>query len=333
VSGSAIRYDLIRLMADGRFHSGQRLADELGVSRAAVWKQLQAIRENAGLQFDSVKGKGYRLASALELFSEERIREHLRPEQYGLLTQLHIHDSIHSTNTWLMEQAAAGGQPPSVCLAERQTAGKGRLGRTWVSPYGTNIYLSLHWRFDLVPAQMGGLSLACGVAVARALERAGIDGAALKWPNDVLWQRRKLGGLLLEVRAESSGPSDVVTGVGLNTHMPDVDGMAIDQPWVDLSTIQGKDFSGRNRLVALLIDELLIAMGVFAEQGLEAFIEAWRTYDHFRGERVTLRMGETPVQGDYLGIDGTGAIRLRVDGVVRTFQAGEVSLTRSVANQ
>ena len=327
MSTSDPRFRLVRLMADGRFHSGQRLAEELGVSRSAVWKQLKALREGTGLSFDAVRGKGYRLGAPVELFQEPIIRQALRPERSALLKTIHIHDSIDSTNTWLMQQAAAGVAAPSVCLAERQTAGKGRQGRVWVSPYGANIYLSLHWRFDLAPAQVASLSLASGVAVVQALSRLGVGGVALKWPNDLLWRRHKLAGLLLELRGEASGPSDVIVGVGLNIRMPPAEGEAIDQPWSDLSAMGG-EIPSRNHLAALLIEELLDAMELFADAGLAPFREAWDTHDLFRGEQVSLHMGERQLRGDYLGIDDSGAMRLGIDGTIRSFQAGEVSLTR-----
>jgi BirA family biotin operon repressor/biotin-[acetyl-CoA-carboxylase] ligase len=329
VPGSDTRYRLLRHLADGAFHSGQQLADSMGISRTAVWKQLQALRDTTGLQFDAVKGKGYRLGTPVELFQETSIRRELPRHRAAAVTTIHIHDTIDSTNTWLMGRAAAGAEAPAACLAERQTAGKGRQGRAWVSPYGTNVYLSVHWRFNLAPAQLGGLSLACGAAVAQALEGLGVKGLALKWPNDLLWQRRKLAGLLLEVRGESSGPSDVIAGIGVNTRMPPAAADGIDQPWADLAGILGDHAPGRNRLAALLIDALAGGMETFAVEGLGAFVDHWNAYDHFRGEQVTLRIGERVVRGDYLGVEDSGAIRLRVDGVTRSFQAGEVNLTRA----
>ena len=182
---------LIRRLADGRFYSGQARADELGISRAGVWKRLNRLGEQLQLEIQAVPGRGYRLAEPLELLDREQILCVLEPKVAGALSDLHLHQRIGSTNSWLMEQAAAGAASGSVCLAEQQTEGRGRRGRTWASPFGANIYLSLLWRFSQAPAQLSGLSLAAGLAVLRALQRQGVQGPGLKWPNDLLWNGRR----------------------------------------------------------------------------------------------------------------------------------------------
>lgn len=213
-------------------------------------------------------------------------------------------------------------------MAERQAAGRGRHGRQWISPFGTNIYLSLLWRYPLAPAELGGLSLACGVAVARVMTRIGVPRPELKWPNDVLWKRRKLAGLLLEVGGEATGPSHVVVGVGLNTRLPRTDAEQIDQPWVDLANIPGVQTDSRNRIAALLIGELVETLDRYGSQGLQPFISEWSRFDRFKGEAVELRIGPRQLRGHYLGIAENGGIRLHVNGEVRSYHAGEVSLCR-----
>lgn len=320
--------ELLGFLADGRFHSGEELAQTLGVSRAAVWKRLKKLQVDTGLELDSVRGKGHRLREPLDLLSEQGIRAALNRETDEKLGNLAIHQSVDSTNTWLMEQASRGAASGSVCLTERQSGGRGRHGRTWVSPFGTNIYLSLLWRYDLAPVQLAGLSLACGVAVARGLSRVGVEGIGLKWPNDLLWQRRKLAGLLLEVGGEASGPSYVVAGIGINTRMPPTESNAIDQPWVDLSSIPGVEIDSRDQVSALLINELSAAMDQYAVDGLMPFVEEWSRYDLFLGETVELAIGPHRITGEYLGIGADGAIRLRTDEREASYSAGEVSLCR-----
>ncbi len=228
-----------------------------------------------------------------------------------------------------------------VCLAERQTAGRGRLGRRWVSPFGRNIYLSILWRYRLAPAQLGGLSLACGVAVAQALQQLGVQGIGLKWPNDVHWQRRKLAGLLLEVAGEAQGPSRVVVGVGINLGLRAADADAIDQPWVDLTEVCGGGASGRdapsraaccdnvpgrNQLAAALIDTLTAALSRYADAGLAPFLDQWRQLDAYRGEPVILIAGQQRIQGRYLGVDSQGNLQLGTAEGQRAFAAGDLSL-------
>jgi BirA family biotin operon repressor/biotin-[acetyl-CoA-carboxylase] ligase len=322
------KHQLLRLLADGCFHSGEVLACRLGVSRAAVWKHLRAIPDALGIEIDSVRGKGYRLKHGLELLDPQRIRAELASEQADKLHNIVIHGSIDSTNTWLMTQARSGTPGAIVCMAERQTAGRGRHGRQWVSPFGSNIYLSLLWRYPQAPAELGGLSLACGVAVARVLKKIGVSQPELKWPNDVLWKRRKLAGLLLEVGGEATGPSHVVVGVGINTRLPQCDAEQIDQPWIDLAHIPGVQTDSRNRIAALSISELVNAMDLYGSQGLRPFIADWASFDRFKGEAVELHIGPRQLRGDYLGIAEDGGIRLHVDGKVRSYNAGEVSLCR-----
>jgi BirA family biotin operon repressor/biotin-[acetyl-CoA-carboxylase] ligase len=239
---------------------------------------------------------------------------------------LEILDQTDSTNAHLMREASAGAPSGPVCLAEHQTAGRGRRGRVWVSPFGANLYLSVLWRYPIAPAQLGGLSLAAGTAVAAALHETGAEGLALKWPNDVLWGRRKLAGLLLEVAGEAQGPIHLVVGVGVNLHMEPAQGEAIDQPWTDLSAVLGGRRYGRNRLAAAVIEALIATLDLFGREGLNPFLEKWNRFDGFRGESVRVVLGDRVTEGVHAGIAGDGALLLETSDGVRRFQAGEVSL-------
>ncbi len=321
---------IIRLLADGKCHSGEAIAARLGVSRAAVWKSLRKAGKALGLEILAERGRGYRLAAPLELLDPGHILAALDPAAQARIARLEIHDALDSTNTRLMAEAAggeAGGAPSgTLCLAERQTAGRGRIGRTWVSPFGANLYLSLLWRFPFGPAGMGGLSLAAGAAVADALRTVGAQDIALKWPNDILWQRRKLAGLLLEVAGEVQGPAHVVVGVGVNTHLGPDQGAAIDRPWVDLDQVLGPGNYSRNALAAGVAAALTEAMARFARDGLGPFLADWERYDLYRGEPVEIRWGRETVRGIHVGLDSQGALRLDTGAGTQTFQAGEVSL-------
>ncbi len=324
------RLRLIELLADGKFHSGVQLATLLDVSRAAIWKQIRALQNNFGLSIESHRSKGYRLPQPLELLSKSKILSLLNDDTRDSLHAIHIHPIIDSTNTWLMSQAVDGMPSGSVCLAERQIQGRGRHGRIWVSPFGSNIYLSLLWRYDLSLTQLGGLSIACGVAVAQALHQFGVSGHALKWPNDVLWQRRKLAGLLLEVKGEVAGPSLVVVGIGLNTALTEAEAAEIDQPWVSLSHMPDVDARCRNNLAALLIKNLSRVMLEYPNTGLSPYLRQWERFDHYRGERVCLQIGPRLVCGEYLGVAYDGSIRILVNGIPRSYNVGEVQLNRAL---
>jgi BirA family biotin operon repressor/biotin-[acetyl-CoA-carboxylase] ligase len=326
---------IIDLLADGRPHSGESIAAALGISRAAVWKSLHKVDRALGLGIESARGQGYRLPAPLELLDAARIRDGIRDGLDAGTTcsigRLEVLDEIDSTNAYLLArgrhaQGVGVEEGAEVCLAERQTAGRGRLGRRWVSPFGRNIYLSILWRSVLAPAQLGGLSLVCGVAVVRALRGLGVEGVGLKWPNDVHWQRRKLAGLLLEVAGEAQGPSLVVVGVGLNLGLRGADANAIDQPWVDLSEVCNDRPPGRNATAAELITALIDALQRYAEAGLAPFLDDWRARDAYCGESVTLIAGSQRIQGRYCGIDDQGTLLLETADGQRRFAAGEVSL-------
>ena len=316
----------VRRLADGRFHSGEILAERLGISRSAVWKAVRKAGEQLGLEVESVRGRGYRLVAPLELLDPAQILAELDHETRHRIARLEIHDDISSTNSHLMREGHDGAPAGTLVFAERQRAGRGRHGRTWVSPFGTNLYLSVLWRYPCGPSGLGGLSLAAGVAVARALEAEGVAEVALKWPNDVLWRRRKLAGLLLEVAAEAQGPSLVVIGLGLNTRLGGAQAAQIEQPWVDLESIVGPRGYSRNRLAARMAEGLLRTLERYGREGLGPFVGDWEHFDRYRGESVEIRLGEQTRVGIHAGIDEQGALRLAVDGGIRTFHAGEVSL-------
>lgn len=318
---------LIDLLSDGLFHSGTVLGHALGVSRSAVWKQIQALT-GRGFEVYAVPGRGYRLAHSVEPLEAVAICAALSQPAQRLLTKLEILDATDSTNLYLMRAAASGAASGHACLAEQQHAGRGRHGRRWVSPPGGNIYLSVLWRFASGPGALGGASLAVAVGVMRALRAAGLKEAGLKWPNDVVWQGRKLAGILLDMAGEISGPCHLVVGVGLNVIMPAQPAQQIDQPWVDMHTLLDP-LPSRNRLAGLLLQHLLLALHEFQHHGLAPFMQEWTQFDLIKGTRVTLDHGGSPVHGVVQGVADDGALELLVNGVTRRYYSGEVSMRKS----
>lgn len=323
--------DLVRLLADGETHSGEAIAERLGVSRAAVWKVARKVRDGLGLPIESVRGAGYRLTTPLELLDPAMILSGLGGSDQARIAHLEIHDRIDSTNARLLARAREGLPSGSACLAEIQTAGRGRRGRQWVSPFAANLYLSILLHYPFAAAALGGLSLAMGVAAARVLRDTGLGEVALKWPNDILWRDRKLGGLLLEMAGDTQGPCHVVVGLGLNLRMPSGAGRDIDQPWVDLAGALDAEghpvaMPGRNALAGRLLASLTAALERFGNSGLEPFLADWAELDALRGRRVGLHQGGRVILGDHDGVDSDGALRLRTAGGVERFHGGEVSL-------
>lgn len=319
-----LRDHVLRELADGRFHSGQQLADATGVSRTAIWKQVQRLESELGLAVDAVRGRGYRLGTPLELLDAARIRAEFGTATLGALDALHLLGAVDSTNIRAAADLPGQGGRARVWLAEHQTAGRGRRGRSWVSTFGRNLYLSLAWRFELPMSQLAGLSLAAGVVVAEVLQALGLDGHALKWPNDVLVGGRKLAGILLEVSGEAGGPATAVIGVGVNLHLPPSHAQSIEQPWVDLHQL-GLAVS-RNRMAGMLVDRLVDACTTFSKGRLDPFLPRWEPFDRLRGRPVVIVRGEHAMEGVYCGIAPSGAIVLEGAAGRVEHHAGEVSL-------
>ena len=316
---------LLGQLADGRFHSGEQLATLLGVSRSAVWKQIQRLEAELGLEINAVRGRGYRLASPLELLEAKQIRAQLNEIARDSLEQLTLYLVTASTND------CASADPPKVAgyarawLAEHQVDGRGRRGRQWVSEFGKNLYLSVAWRFELPMTELGGLSLVAGVVLAEALARLGLEGHSLKWPNDVMLDGRKLCGILVEVSGEADGPSTAVLGIGVNFHLSATQGSRIDRPWTDLARSHAPAIS-RNQLAGVLLDQLIEACREFSSSGLAPFLPRWDRFDRLRGQAVRVLRGKTSCEGIYRGITRSGAMLLEGASGIGEYHAGEVSL-------
>ncbi len=321
-------FRLLGLLSDGEFHSGQELGVNLGVSRAAIWKQLKKI-DGLGLELNTKAGLGYQLVGGLDLLDESKLQKSLTVKGRLMLASLALHRVVGSTNKVLMD-AASALPAGAVCLAEQQLAGRGRRGRIWVSPFARNIYLSVLWHFEQGAAELEGLSLACGVAVYRVLSSLGVSGVKLKWPNDVLVNGKKLAGVLLEMGGEPSGNCYVVVGVGVNVLMPKQSAMVIDQPWVDIDTLvreQGLPPVKRNQLAAALMSELLVLLSTYSGVGFKAWRDEWMEHGAFLGEKVSLTVSSGRVQtGVMLGVSDAGALQLGDNGATRLFYGGEVSM-------
>lgn len=320
---------LLACLADGEFHSGAKLAGLLGVSRSAVCKQLQGLSA-FGIEIVAVSGKGYRLPRPLQMLSLKDIERNLSEQCDNLLSHVEIHDLIASTNSYLSQRAHETTDNGIACFAEFQTAGKGRRGKFWVSPFGSNIYLSILWRYQNGPSVISGLSLAVGVAVIRALNELGVEEVGLKWPNDIYWRQQKLAGILIEVSGESGGPCNTVVGLGLNGYIPPQQAENIDQAWIDLDGILGRPTHElRNRLAAVLLNHLTPVIADFDKQGLDRYLTEWRAYDCMQGKAVDISVGRQNFQGVVEGIDDHGMLLVRdCDQQLKTFASGEVSFKK-----
>lgn len=318
---------IIRVLADGAFHSGEELGQLMSVSRTAVWKQVRKL-EDMGLLVDSVKGRGYRLPGGMDLLDKDQIESCLEPDASMLISEFDVYGVVESTNALAMGRAINAAASGYVCTAEQQTAGRGRRGRQWVSPYAGGICLSVAWEFAGGATSLEGLSLATGVVLVEALNELGLKGVMLKWPNDILCEGRKLAGILLEMTGDAEGPCQVVVGIGLNVKIPQKHAEEIDQQWVDLSALAGGKIS-RNRLLSAMLNKLLPMLANFESQGFTAYRERWQQLDALAGQQVYISMGGQKVAGLSAGVDGTGALLLDTPSGRMQISGGEVSLRRS----
>ncbi|PZO08403.1 MAG: bifunctional biotin--[acetyl-CoA-carboxylase] synthetase/biotin operon repressor [Lysobacteraceae bacterium] len=303
--------------------SGAELALELGITRGAVWKRIESLRA-AGVDVQARPGQGYCLASPLSLLDAAAIADGLCASARAESAGIDVVFETDSTNALaLREPVPASGT--RAWLAERQTAGRGRRGRRWASPLAAHVYLSLSRRFDGGLAALQGLSLAVGVAAADALHALGYTGVGLKWPNDLIADGQKLGGVLVEIGGEAGGPMHVVVGLGLNVRMPASAARDIDQPWCDLASLSPTPPSRQAVCIALL-DTLLPMMSRFEREGLAAFVDGWARHDLLAGRAVKLQVGTRVVEGVALGIAADGALRLRDATGEHHHHAGEASL-------
>jgi len=310
-------------LADGGFHSGEALARSLEVSRASVWNAVRDL-EATGIEVYRVHGRGYRLPYPVTLLDRAAIERHLGTNA-GRFT-LDIRHEAHSTNTTLLECAAAGAAGGTVVVVEWQSGGRGRLGRAWHAGLGEALTFSLLWRFTRGAGALSGLSLAVGVALARALAAAGAHGIALKWPNDVVRDDAKLAGILTELAGDSLGPTAAVIGVGINVRLSEATRARIGQPATDLESACGAA-PDRNRLLAGVLAELGRMLVAFAADGFAPLRAEWQRCHAHQDQRVALLMPDgTRLSGHARGAAEDGSFLLETRAGVKRFHSGEISL-------
>ncbi|MCI1896918.1 MAG: bifunctional biotin--[acetyl-CoA-carboxylase] ligase/biotin operon repressor BirA [Enterobacter sp.] len=307
---------LIGILADGEFHSGEQLGERLGMSRAAINKHIQTLRD-WGVDVFTVPGKGYSLPEPMQLLDEQAIRSQF---DQGTIAVLPV---IDSTNQYLLDRLSELSSGDS-CIAEYQQAGRGRRGRKWFSPFGANLYLSMFWRLEQGPAAAIGLSLVIGIVMAEVLQDLGADKVRVKWPNDLYLQDRKLAGILVELTGKTGDAAQIVIGAGLNMVMRHVETDIVNQGWITLQEA-GVNID-RNALAVRLIKELRESLVLFEQEGLAPFLPRWEKLDNFIHRPVKLIIGDKEIFGISRGIDAQGALLLEQDGILKPWVGGEISL-------
>ena len=307
---------LIALLANGEFHSGEQLGETLGMSRAAINKHIQTLRD-WGVDVFTVPGKGYSLPEPIQLLNAEQILGQLDGGSVAVLPV------IDSTNQYLLDRI---GELKSgdACVAEYQQAGRGRRGRKWFSPFGANLYLSMYWRLEQGPAAAIGLSLVIGIVLAEVLQSLGADKVRVKWPNDLYLNDRKLAGILVELTGKTGDAAQIVMGAGINLVMRNVQAEDINQGWINLQ--EAGIVIDRNVLAVRVINELRHSLKIFEQEGLAPFLPRWEKLDNFAHRAVKLIIGDKEIYGTSRGINEQGALLLEQDGVIKPWVGGEISL-------
>lgn len=325
----ARRRRLLSMLASGAFHSGEQLARRLKISRGGVWKLVGSLKA-MGIDIDSVPRQGYRLPRAVDLLEKDAILAAMPAPTRDQVEQLDVLLTVDSTNRHVAESESPPPGTTRVCLAEVQHAGRGRRGRSWVAPFGSGICMSMSWQFAEAPPTFSALSLAVGVAAVNAMRSLGIEGVGLKWPNDLIWQQRKLGGILIEMRGESAGPAQVIIGIGLNMHMPGSVRLQLAEQQAalvaDIHEIMRDRTPTRNALIGALVTELVEMLQTFSAQGFAPFADDWRRLDTLADATVKVISGAETTFGRACGVELDGTLLVDVDGQLRRFVSGEVSL-------
>jgi BirA family biotin operon repressor/biotin-[acetyl-CoA-carboxylase] ligase len=318
---SALTFLALRQLADGRFHSGEDVARSLGRSRASLSEALKRAPD-LGLEVFSVRGRGYRLAEPIEFLDAGALARSL--EATGVTLQ--VMDEVDSTSTRLLAMAAAGAPSGTCVAAEWQSAGRGRRGRSWVSSLGGSLTFSLLWRFERGVEHLAGLSLAIGVAVARALAACGVERVQVKWPNDVVADFRKLAGILVETTGEMQGPSAAVIGVGVNYHLPERVLDRIDQPVIDVAGC-AQPVPSRSALLGRLLARLDASLEDFERRGFAGVRDEWRSLHAYQGRSVRVLPARDPAfDAEVIDVASDGALVVSAGAGPIHLASAEISL-------
>ena len=319
---NALTFPILRLLSDGKFHSGEAIAQHFKVSRATVWNALQHA-EQLGVEVFSVRGRGYKLPQAVTLLNEQAILSAIVEQSAWL--KLEVHDLLPSTNSYLMQNVSA--QTHATCVvANLQTSGRGRRGRSWQAGLGASLTFSLLWRFQCGASALSGLSLAVGVALMRSLHQFGITDSQLKWPNDVLINREKLAGILIELQGDMEGPSTAVIGMGINLNLPASLKQQIDQPVTDLASAFAQTIDP-NHLLGVLLKHLTDVLAKFEQSGFSALQDEWTQHHAYHNQAVRMLMPDgRGVQGVVQGIAEDGSLLVNTADGLQRFISGEISL-------
>lgn len=322
---SPLQIKLLERLGDGKCHSGNDLGEFLQITRTAIWKQISQLTA-WGILIKRIPQRGYQLLTPLILLNENQIRSRLNDYSLSTAFDFHLAAEVDSTNSYLKSLPSAPST--AICCAEKQTQGRGRFGRQWSSPFGDNVYFSMRCEWTQCLSQLSGLSLVVSLALLHCLKRHQIDdGIGVKWPNDLLWQNKKLAGVLIEVSAESHGNAQLIIGIGINVNSSSEKQQLSDKPWCSLYDITGR-YVDRNRLIADLIASLIQYLEQFKEEGFHGFRQQWLDVDLLKGQAITVSQPAGVLLGRAFGVNDAGQLCLMdEEGRMHYLSSGDASLS------
>ncbi len=315
-----IPLQIIDILSDAQIHSGEQLGKKLGMTRAAINKHIKTLR-SWGLDIQTVTGKGYKLPYTVNLLDQSIIKDQIHD------ANIIVEPVIDSTNQYMLDRIPdlTSGD---TCLAEYQSAGRGRRGRQWLSPFGCNLYLSMYWKLEQGPAAAIGLSLVVGIIIAETLNKLSKNKVKVKWPNDLYMNDKKLAGILVELTGKTGDAAHVIIGVGINIGMDKnniENNNKINQQWSSLRD-EVKNIE-RNQLSINIIQALRESLVLFEKEGLTPFLDRWFELDNFLNRKIKLLIGNDIIQGVERGVNEQGALMLQKEnGEIVPYIGGEISL-------
>lgn len=320
---NVLTFPILKLLTDGKFHSGEDIAAHFKTSRATVWNAIQDA-EKLGVEIFSVRGRGYKLPRPVQLLEQATVLNAIGEQRNWF--KLEVHDHLESTNSYLMKHASNGGAHATCVAANLQSKGRGRRGRQWQAGLGASLTCSLLWRFQCGASALSGLSLAVGVALIRTLHGFGITKAQLKWPNDVLINGEKLAGILIELQGDMEGPSAAVIGIGINLNLPGRIKQQIDQPVTDLTAGSGQMIDP-NVLLGNLLQQLAQVLNDFEQAGFAPVREEWLQYHAYHQKPVKmLHPDGRETLGTAIDVAEDGILLVKTALGEQRFSSGEISL-------
>ncbi|UDG79245.1 Bifunctional ligase/repressor BirA [Candidatus Ecksteinia adelgidicola] len=310
-----IKMKLITLLSNGDFHFSKTLIKMLNIDQKTLDQYIQSIL-TWGVNVLIIPNKGYILLNSIQCLKINHILNFLEDKRIIVIP------IVNSTNQYLLDHICSL-KSGDVCISEYQKHGRGRYGRKWISPFGMNICLSIFWCFKKELITVIGLSLIIGIIVAEVLQGFGATDVRVKWPNDIYLNNRKLAGILIEC-VKKNNFNYLVIGIGINIAMQDTFKNIINKKWINLQ--EAGIYIDRNKLTAILINEIRYSLKKFECSGMIPFLDRWRRLDNFINQSVKLLINKHYIFGICRGIDQHGALLLDQEGIVKSFFNGEISL-------